>query len=74
MRSADVPRAGKGWIPEFLFEDLLLHGLVMEIKDEAISERQLPEPGVDVFILPAGVAPQPHLAAAALTTAVVVHV
>ena len=74
MRPADIPRAGKGEIPELLYEDLLLHGLVMETKDEAIPERPLPEPGVNVDIHPAGVTPQPYLTVAALTTAVVVHV
>ncbi len=57
MRPADVPRMGKGEIPKLFFEDLLLHGLVMETKDGAISECPLPEPGVDVDILPVGVAP-----------------
>ncbi len=57
MRPADVPRMGKGEIPKLFFEDLLLHGLVMETEDGAISECPLPEPGVDVDILPVGVAP-----------------
>ncbi len=67
MRSADVPRAGKGEVAEFLFQDhLFLHDLVVQTKDEAIPECPLPEPGVSVDILPAGVAPQPPLAVAAL--------